>query len=150
MFFLLVVPSHCIAIEDTSKYLQLKGPLLPVHRLDKFTTGCLILCRTKASAKAISLQLSQRSVGKTYLALVDTRNNAFQGKTSGRLLTGWAEEEGWPRICPLEDSGSKRAITDWTVLASSVRTCYSFTLSKYVSEVQGTKDRKNTLSVFLA
>lgn len=41
-----------------------------VHRLDKETSGCLIIAKTDAAHRSISEQFAQRSVKKNYLALV--------------------------------------------------------------------------------
>jgi RNA pseudouridylate synthase len=94
--------------------------LSTVHRLDKSTTGCLILTKTETATKSLSRQFSERSIGKTYLALVDTQTNAFQGKSSGLLLTGWTSDDGRPEIVPVNAPAAKRAMTDWKILASSV------------------------------
>lgn len=41
-----------------------------VHRLDKDTTGCLLVAKTAADHKALQQQFADRTIGKTYLALV--------------------------------------------------------------------------------
>lgn len=41
-----------------------------VHRLDKDTTGCLLVAKTAAHHKALQMQFEKRSVKKFYLALV--------------------------------------------------------------------------------
>jgi len=46
------------------------GPLFLVHRLDAQTSGALLVARTKAAARALSEQLDQRSLGRTYVALL--------------------------------------------------------------------------------
>lgn len=42
-----------------------------VHRLDKETSGCLIITKTDAAHHSISSQFANRTVKKTYLALVE-------------------------------------------------------------------------------
>lgn len=42
-----------------------------VHRLDKETSGCLIIAKTEGSHRAISEQFASRKISKTYLALVE-------------------------------------------------------------------------------
>ena len=96
------------------------GKLRTVHRLDKSTTGCLVLALTEGVAKSLSQQFQEQSIMKNYLALVDTRTNAFQGKSSGILLTGWTKEDGWPSIAHINAPKSKRALTKWKILGSSV------------------------------
>ncbi len=41
-----------------------------VHRLDRMTTGAMVLARTRPSAGELSRQFRDREVGKTYLAIV--------------------------------------------------------------------------------
>lgn len=41
-----------------------------VHRLDKDTTGCLLVAKTPAAHRTLQMQFEGRSVEKTYLALV--------------------------------------------------------------------------------
>jgi 23S rRNA pseudouridine1911/1915/1917 synthase len=45
-------------------------PVAPVHRLDKETSGVLVLCLDKAARKALETAFRKREVAKTYLALV--------------------------------------------------------------------------------
>lgn len=41
-----------------------------VHRIDKDTTGCLLVAKNAAAHKALQEQFANRTIGKTYLALV--------------------------------------------------------------------------------
>ena len=50
---------------------QLGGDVIPVHRLDRPTTGLLVFARTPAAHRSLSLQFEQRQVEKVYLAVVD-------------------------------------------------------------------------------
>ena len=42
-----------------------------VHRIDKETTGALVIAKTNAAHEALSLQLQDKSMGRYYLALID-------------------------------------------------------------------------------
>ncbi|MEL6669399.1 MAG: RluA family pseudouridine synthase [Bacteroidota bacterium] len=70
---LLSVPDRYIpelpnALETLSrKY----GEIRPVHRLDKETSGLLCFARNQAAQRKLSEQFEQRSVEKTYLAVVE-------------------------------------------------------------------------------
>jgi 23S rRNA pseudouridine1911/1915/1917 synthase len=44
-----------------------------VHRLDKDTTGCLLVAKSAPDHKALQRQFAERTIGKTYLALVAGR-----------------------------------------------------------------------------
>ena len=41
-----------------------------VHRLDRYTTGCLAMAKDVAAQQALQLQFKERTVEKRYLALV--------------------------------------------------------------------------------
>jgi 23S rRNA pseudouridine1911/1915/1917 synthase len=58
------------------------GELRPgiVHRLDKGTSGVLLVARDDAAHQALAAQFSGRSVEKTYLALVHGRVRQEQGR----------------------------------------------------------------------
>lgn len=47
------------------------GPIFPVHRLDRGTSGLIVFARSKEAHRALSLQFEARDVEKVYLALVD-------------------------------------------------------------------------------
>jgi 23S rRNA pseudouridine1911/1915/1917 synthase len=58
--------SHCLTLSGIG------GKERPgiVHRLDKDTSGCLVVAKNDAAHRELSRQFAQRSVKKTYLALV--------------------------------------------------------------------------------
>lgn len=62
--------------------LAAQGGLRPgiVHRLDKDTSGLLVVARTEASRLALSRSFAGREVGKTYLALVHGRPEPPSGR----------------------------------------------------------------------
>jgi len=51
-----------------------------VHRLDRFTSGVLLVAKTDAAHHALANQFSSRQVEKTYLALVHGRVKAETGR----------------------------------------------------------------------
>jgi 23S rRNA pseudouridine1911/1915/1917 synthase len=85
------------------------GRLGLVHRLDKETSGCLVVARTEAALADLQAQFRGRSVEKVYLALV-------HGKLAetGRLDTPYGRH---PRDRKRFTSrqGSRRALTEWRV-----------------------------------
>ncbi|KAF8882804.1 pseudouridine synthase [Infundibulicybe gibba] len=80
---------------DLQQHLSLKGLPYPVHRLDKGTTGALLLACTAPHART--------NCGKTYLALVRGSSQLFASNV-GEF-----------------QSGSKPSVTKWELLASSLR-----------------------------
>ena len=61
---------------------KIAGDLRPgiVHRLDRGTSGVLLVARTDAAHRALAAQFAGRSVEKTYLALVEGRVRADSGR----------------------------------------------------------------------
>ncbi|MFD2230635.1 TIGR01621 family pseudouridine synthase [Alkalimarinus sediminis] len=60
--------------------------LYPVHRLDKITSGLLILARTPAVNSALSELFRSRKVEKYYLAISDRKPNKKQGMIKGDMV----------------------------------------------------------------
>jgi 23S rRNA pseudouridine1911/1915/1917 synthase len=50
-----------------------------VHRLDKETTGCIVIAKNDETHRALSAQFAARSVGKVYLALVTGKLKKTRG-----------------------------------------------------------------------
>ncbi len=61
---------------------QIGGELRPgiVHRLDRYTSGVLLVARNDAAHRKLAEQFSRRTVEKVYLALVHGRVKAEQGR----------------------------------------------------------------------
>lgn len=55
------------------------GPLEAVHRLDRDTSGLLVLARSSAARAALGRAFESRAVAKTYLALVHGRPPTDEG-----------------------------------------------------------------------
>ncbi|BEV73694.1 MULTISPECIES: TIGR01621 family pseudouridine synthase [unclassified Paludibacterium] len=64
------------------------GEVWPVHRLDRMTSGLLLLARSPDVARALSQQLAERQMDKLYLALSDRKPGKKQGLISGDMLKG--------------------------------------------------------------
>lgn len=58
---------------------RIKTDVLPVHRLDKPTSGLLVFAKSKAAQSHLSRQFEQREVNKVYLALVEGRPREPEG-----------------------------------------------------------------------
>ncbi|SLM20029.1 RluA family pseudouridine synthase [uncultured spirochete] len=96
----LAVPDHWdpdvpVAREMLSKDL---GKLLPVHRIDKDTTGVLLYARDEEAHRELNRRFSTRQVEKTYFAIVH----------------GEPEHEAWEVEFPLRADGDRmhRTIID--------------------------------------
>jgi 23S rRNA pseudouridine1911/1915/1917 synthase len=80
-----------------------------VHRLDKDTSGCLVVARTEAALADLQAQFQAREVEKVYLALVHGRL-----PDEGRLETPYGRHPR-DRKRFTGRQGSRRALTEWRV-----------------------------------
>ncbi|MGL5030502.1 MAG: TIGR01621 family pseudouridine synthase [Aeromonas sp.] len=62
--------------------------LYPVHRLDKMTSGLVLLARTAQANRALSMAFAARQVSKQYLALSDRKPKKKQGWVKGDMQKG--------------------------------------------------------------
>jgi 23S rRNA pseudouridine1911/1915/1917 synthase len=91
------------------------GPRRPgvVHRLDKETSGLLVVAKTAAAYDALTAQLAERTVTRRYRAIVHGRVSAASGvvdKPIGR------HPHDRVRMAVLPRGRGKRAVTRYTVL----------------------------------
>jgi tRNA pseudouridine32 synthase/23S rRNA pseudouridine746 synthase len=96
---------------------QLGGEVFPVHRLDKPTTGLVLMARNAAANRALSMQFQQRLIRKQYLAISDQKPSKKQGSVIGDMVR--SRRGQWK----LARSREHPAITRFTSvsLAASVR-----------------------------
>ena len=79
-----------------------------VHRLDRFTTGVLLVAKTDAAHQNLALQFSSHEVEKTYLALVE---GELIG--TGRIRKPIARDPGNRARMTARLSTGRSALTDW-------------------------------------
>jgi tRNA pseudouridine32 synthase/23S rRNA pseudouridine746 synthase len=101
------------ALEDFLEQLKLgfqRAPV-PVHRLDRDTSGCLLLARNPKALKRFSAAFEERQVEKTYLGLVAGEVAEASGTIELSLSKISSEKDGW-RMIPAKKG--KPAVTHWT------------------------------------
>jgi 23S rRNA pseudouridine1911/1915/1917 synthase len=93
---------------------QVGGELRPgiVHRLDRGTSGVLLVARNDAAHRALARQFAERTTEKTYLALVEGRVNAESGCITKPITRDPAHRT---RMTARLDYG-RDALTDYRVL----------------------------------
>jgi len=104
------------SLEDWLKFLRFgfqRAPL-PVHRLDRDTSGCLLLARNPKAHKRFQRAFEEKLVGKIYVAVLDGVPEAESGTVDLALGKTSTAEEGW-RMVP--DPAGKVAVTHWRVAA---------------------------------
>lgn len=83
-----------------------------VHRLDRDTSGLLVLSRTAAAHSALAAQIEARDVGRRYLALVDGRPRSRTGTIDAPLGRDHRARE---RVV-IGGRGARTAVTHFEVL----------------------------------
>ncbi len=89
------------------------GPLEAAHRLDRDTSGLLVLARTPAARAALGRAFESRAVSKTYLALVHGRPPTDEGVIHLPL----ADDPWLPPRKRIDPILGRRATTRWRMLA---------------------------------
>lgn len=90
------------------------GDLRPgiVHRLDRLTSGVILVAKTDAAHRHLAAQFSNREVEKTYLALVHWRVKTDQGQ-----ITKPIARDPVRRVrMTAKSGGGRHAITEYRVL----------------------------------
>lgn len=109
---------HVDGLAEALKFGYKDKPKL-VHRLDKDTSGVLMLARTDRVARALSESLRHRNARKIYWALVAGVPNPKKGSIKYGLMKAGGREEKMVCVHPAKMSDfpdAKRAHTDYFVL----------------------------------
>jgi 23S rRNA pseudouridine1911/1915/1917 synthase len=93
-------------------------PLRPgiVHRLDKDTSGCILVAKNDAAHTALARQFADRTAQKTYLAVVRGRPRATGGVITGAIARHPVHRQ---RMAISRRPGARAAETTWKVLQSA-------------------------------
>ena len=86
---------------------------LPVHRLDRDTSGCLLLARNPKAHKRFGQAFEAGQVTKRYLAILDGEPEADSGTIDMPLVKISSAEEGW-RMTGAPNG--KPALSRWKVI----------------------------------
>ena len=103
----LSVENHLMALR-----FGFERPPSPVHRLDRDTSGCLLLARNPKAHKRFALAFEQGKVLKTYLAIVDGVPEATEGKIDMPLAKISSRERGWRMV---HDPKGRPSLSRWRV-----------------------------------
>lgn len=87
-------------------------PPSPVHRLDRDTSGCLLLARNPKAHKRFALAFEEGKVRKTYLAIVDGVPEATEGEIDMPLAKISSRERGWRMV---QDPKGRPSLSRWRV-----------------------------------
>ncbi len=99
-----------------------RAPAL-AHRLDRDTSGCLLLARHPKAHKRLTQLFEAGRIGKTYWALVDGGPEGDSGIIDAPLFKVSSAEAGWRMVV---DPRGKAAVTRWEVLARGGQSLLAF------------------------
>lgn len=108
-------PSGGASLEDSFEALRFGLPTPPAlaHRLDRDTSGCLVLGRHRKALRRLNALFSEGRVRKTYWALVVGQPAEDRGRIK-LPLRKVTERKGWRMKA---DAEGQPAVTDYRVLA---------------------------------
>jgi 23S rRNA pseudouridine955/2504/2580 synthase len=92
-----------------------------VHRLDKDTSGCLLVAKTRFAASALAQVFRSREARKIYWALVAGVPKPHQGRISTFLAKEEREDESVMRIAKHGEEGASHAVTYYAVVETSAQ-----------------------------
>ncbi len=90
-----------------------RPPPRAVHRLDRDTSGCLLLARKASALRSLARQFEEGSVRKEYLAIVANPPTADDGVVDAPLAKLSSRATGWRMEV---SANGKPAQTEWRVL----------------------------------
>lgn len=85
----------------------------PAHRLDRDTSGCLVLGRHPKAVKRLGELFEANRIGKTYWAVLEGAPEGDAGTVEAPLAKVSSKAAGWRIVV---DAKGKPATTDWRVL----------------------------------
>lgn len=93
-----------------------------VHRLDKDTSGCLVVAKTRFAASALAKSFRSRDTRKTYWALVAGVPRVKQGRVSTYLAKGEDDEgDAKMHVAKHGDDGATHAVTYYSVVETAAQ-----------------------------
>lgn len=92
-----------------------------VHRIDKETSGCLLVAKTRFAATHLTGAFRSRSARKIYWALVAGVPRLKQGRISTYLVKEESEDDTIMRIAAHGDEGASHAVTYYAVVETAAQ-----------------------------
>lgn len=111
------IETHVDGMLDALRFGAKERPRL-VHRLDRDTSGVLLLARTAKAATALTKAFAARQTEKTYWAIVCGLPELRQGRINAPLSKGGPA--GQERV-GIDEVNGQRAVTDYQVLDAAGR-----------------------------
>ena len=96
--------------------LGFQRPPVPMHRLDRDTSGCLLLARNPKSRATFQQAFEQGGVSKSYLAVLDGIVEGEEGLIDLPVAKISSAAGGWRMVV---DRGGKASATRWRKIAEA-------------------------------
>jgi 23S rRNA pseudouridine955/2504/2580 synthase len=112
------IREHVDALLDFLRFEKKQRPRL-VHRLDRDTSGVLVVARTAPAAANLSEALRRRDATKLYWALTKGVPKPLRGTIRSALIKDSAGRDERMVTAESGDPGAKTAITDYVVLGQA-------------------------------
>jgi tRNA pseudouridine32 synthase / 23S rRNA pseudouridine746 synthase len=96
--------------------LGFQRPPVPMHRLDRDTSGCLLLARNPRAVKHFQQVFERAGVTKSYLAVLDGVIEGDEGTIELPVAKISSAKGGWRMVV---DRGGKSAATRWRRIAEA-------------------------------
>ncbi len=105
---------HCGSLSDYNSLTGINGVMRPgiVHRIDKDTSGIIVIAKTNAAHLSLSEQLKEHSITRKYIALLEGRLKS----ESGRVETLIGRNPKDRKQMAVVSFNGKKAITHYRVL----------------------------------
>jgi len=92
-----------------------------VPRLDKETSGCLLIAKTRFAASTLAKSFRSRQARKVYWALVAGVPKPKQGRISTYLAKEEREDDSFMRVAEHGDEGASHAVTYYALVETSAQ-----------------------------
>ena len=83
-----------------------------VHRIDKDTSGLLLVAKTDRAHEGLSKQFADHSIDRRYLAIVTGVPTMLNGRVEAYLARSPTDRK---KVAIVKDGSGKRAVTHWSV-----------------------------------
>jgi 23S rRNA pseudouridine1911/1915/1917 synthase len=84
-----------------------------VHRIDKLTSGLLVVAKTDVAHEGLSAQFAKHSIHRLYMAVVAGLPSPLEGKVDAPLARSSANRQ---KMAIVEENRGKRAVTHYRML----------------------------------
>ena len=91
------------------------GEIYPVHRLDKDVGGVMVYAKTKSAAASLSAQAGDRTMKKTYLAILHGKPQEESGSLEDLLFFDKGKNKSF--VVKKERRGVKKALLNYRVIS---------------------------------